>query len=547
MDEQIADPVRRTLVGVTPAMLLAIGDRVPSARTMPLPDSSRETLFAADFGITGRAGLDETRQVQAFLDACSAAGGRIAHFGSLKVRISGPLVARNVGIVFDRQSYGVDDPGFYVTGSGYTAVTVTGLVPDFNATIYGAGAVDFGPDGRIVHDSRPQVNGFQFGHPEEKEPLMSSTIRFARTYKLSGFGIRHTICFDTTFLSESVEECGNARHHAFQVSGSATGNCNESVWLRVQVELAALQAMYIHPNTLMCLFAKIHSERATATSGLTTWLLGGSCEFGSVRCQANNPDRALCRISSAQAECRNVRIEGNIPVEVDATGGVVNFYNPIMTMRPSTDQNGRVTVTGGQVRALAIGAGWTFVGTRLDLLELGYMPPGWTAVAIGCEIRALQPQAGRSDGELILQASRATGRIVTRDGRLRHLQVLGGSRFMATDTVLQVVNQTLTVDATSCVVGGVRVRQAALKLFGRIEGDLMIEGPAQSLAGSEAMVTGRVTGWDRPQAIDTLGDVPAGTYCKNLTPTRTVTRQGPSMVSGWMRADREWVALTVPV
>ena len=465
----------------------------------------------------------------------------------MRIRISGPLVARNVGIVFDRQSYGVEDPGFYVVGSDYTALTVMGLIPDFNVAIYGAGGVEFGPDGRIVRDTRPRVNGFQFGDPKEKDPLLLSNIRYARAYKLSGFGIRHSICFDSTFTAQSVEECGNAKHPAFEVSGSPTVNCNESVWLRVQVELAATQAMFIHPNTLMCLFAKIHSERATAVAGTPTWLLGGSCEFGSVRCQANNPEHATMRIVSAQAECRNFRVEGNIPIEVDATGGVVNLYNPIATMTPAPNQNGRVTVIGGQVRALAVGAEWTFLGTRLDVLELGYMPPGLNAVAASCEIRELRPQKGRLDGELILQSSRATGVLSTHDGRLRHLHILGGSRFTPQAGAMHIANQTVTVDASSSIIGRIGVQQGTLKLFGRIEGDLVIKGPAQSLAGSEAMVTGHVIGWDHPRAKDTLGSVANGTYCKHLAPARTMSRSGPVLVTGWLYAEGNWIALTTPL
>ncbi len=541
------DPVRRAMVGMTPMMLLTASDRTAASALMAadrVASDARQTMFAADFGITGRHGVDETRQVQAFLDACTRAGGRIAHFGGMRVRISGPLIARNVGIVFDRQSYGVEDPGFQVSGSGYTALTVTGLVPDFNVAIYGSGEATFDGNGRIARDTRPAVNGFQFGHPDGREPLMSSLIRYARAYKLSGFGIRHTICFDTTFIGESVEECGNDRHYAFEVSGSATGNCNESVWLRVQVELAVSQAIYIDPNTLMCLFAKIHSERATAIAGRPTWLLGGSCEFASVRCQANNPDTATMRIVSAQAECRNFRIEGNIPVEIDATGGIINLDNPIATLTPVANQNGRVNVTGGQVRAMAIGAEWTFVGTRLDLLEVGYMPPGLHSVAMSCDIRTLRPQQGRYDGEIILQSSRASGTTATAEGRLRHLHLLGGSRFVASGGPLRIVNQTVTIDAASHVAGSVVVRQAALRLFGRIDGDLTIEGPPQSLAGSEAMVTGRVVGWDRPRATDTLGDVPNGTYCKHLSPSRETLRSGSRLVTGWIRAERDWVALT---
>lgn len=544
------DPTRRAFVGVTPTLLLSASSRaatLPEPGGVAAPGIRRETMFAGDFGISGRDDVDETRQVQLFLDACAAAGGRIAHFGGMRVRISGPLIARNVGIVFDRQSYGVTDPGFYVTGRGYTALTVTGLVPDFNVAIYGSGGAEYGADGRIVRDTRPPVNGFQFGDPGEKEPLMSSTIRYARAYKLSGFGIRHTICFDNTFVAQSVEECGNARTPAFEVSGSPTGNCNESVWLRVQVELCAGQSILIHPNTLMCVFAKIHSERATAVAGTTTWLLGGACEFGSVRCQANNPDRATMRIVSAQAECRNFRVEGNIPIEIDATGGVVDFHNPIVTMKPAPDQNGRVTVTGGQVRALAVGAEWTFVGTRIDLLELGFMPPGLHALAMGCEIRLVQPQDGRSDGELILQGSRATGAIWNGRGRLRHLHVLGGSRFVAANGTLDVVNQTVTVDAGSTITGRVSVRQAALKLYGRIEGDLLVAAPAQSIAGSDASVTGQVAGWDRPRARDTLGDCPDGSYCKHLAPVRVATRGGAALLTGWIHAAGDWRAVTTPL
>lgn len=533
---------RRAAAGILGVGIASLGlaDKADAAVT-PVTQRGR-ALYAGDHGIIGNGRIDETALVQAFLDLCQATGGSIAYFGTMQVRLGGPLVS-TVGIVFDPVGYGeAGAPGFYVTGSGYTALTVVGGVADFNVTVAGYGEAHHGPDGAIVRDSRPRVNGIAFGTPDERHPFAASVVRQARAFKLAGFGIRHTTCYDCTFMAVSVEQCGTEGQYAFEVAGSAGQNCNESIWVRLQVESSACRAIFVHPNTLSCAFGKLHSERATARRGDPVWVLGGACSYDAVRLHATNPAAATARIVGQQTTLSNLRLDDytEVPVEVDATNGCIVFQNPLATLVPVLNQNGRVVVFGGSVNALRIGAGWSFFGTDLARLEIGFMGTGGRAKLTNCQIGTFVPQADQTTGVVCFQGSEiGSASFVTARGRMARVELLGGTH-CASPLGARMAYQSIFVDSSSTIRGDVSLDHCALTLFGTIDGDLTVVAAPQSLAGMDAVVTGAVRGWTYPQASDLLGTHRPGMFCKNLDMTSDV--HDHARVMGWTFSGRQWAA-----
>lgn len=539
----MADPAddraisRRAAAGLLGAGAVAAGLAAEgcAATRPPAPTGS---LYAGDHGIVGDGRTDETARVQAFLDLCRAAGGAIARFGTMRVRIGGPLLS-TVGIVFDPAGYGEGDaPGFYVTGEGYTALTVTGGIADFNVTVAGGGEARHGPDGSIVGDTRPRVNGIAFGHPGEHQPLAASVIRHARAFKLAGFGVRHTTCYDCTFMAVSVEQCGTRDLYAFEVAGSAGYNCSENAWVRVQAESSACRAVFVHPNTLSCTIGKLHSERTAARRGDPAWVLGGACSFDAVRLHANDPADASARITGQQTTITNLRLDDwdKVPVEVDATNGRVVFHNPLATLAASPNQAGQVSVFGGAVNALRIGAGWSFFGTTLPRVEVGFMGTGGRATISQCEVGTLAPQRGQTTGAVAITGSTvAAATFAAADARIARVELLGGTR-CASPRGARMAFQSVLVDAGSTIVGDVTLDHAALRLMGTVEGDLTVIAAPQSLAGMDAVVTGTVRGWTHPEADDLLGPHRPGMVCKNLRADAV-----DAGIRGWTFSGRGWM------
>jgi hypothetical protein len=533
---------RRTLLGTTGAALAVplVADRATAA---PVPTAARAAGSLADlarpdgaeaigtrrgslaalvdalpidargFGVVGDGRADDTRAAQALLDHCAAQGGRIAWFGALRVRITGPLTSRGVGIVFDPASYGGPDaPGFIAAGSGYTALTVVGSVADFCVTVTGEAGADITADGRVERDRRPRINGIAFG--TDREPMAMATIRAVRVNNLAGFGVRHDQCWDSTFLSVSVERCGVDGTHAFIVAGDGQRTCNETSWLRVQVEEAMGGAVWIDPGALSCSFVKIHAERALARRGVPTWMLGGSCTYDSVRLSAHNPAEATALVHSNQADFRNLRAEG-VPVTVDAGGGTVNFHNPGATLQPAAGQNGIINVIGGTVTVLGMGGGWNLVGCRVGRLEVGFMPQELSATVTGCLIAELAPQPGADQGALVLAASRVEAATIAANGaRLRALHLVQGSQLVPREGTLLCADQLVTVDGSSQILGNAVLRRAALRLAGTVTGNLAVDGPVHDARAEDgARVAGQVRGWGPPTVAGS-----AGAWSVNLAP-----------------------------
>lgn len=416
--------------------------------------ASLRSATPAEFGVVGDGRADDTKAAQAFLDSCAERGIGIADFGRMVVRISGPLHARGVGVVFDTMSYGKPgDPGILVTGSGYTALTVTGAIVDFCATVYGGGDATVGPGGRIERDSRPAVTGIAFGDEKSSAAFLASVVRHARAYRLNGTGIRHRRCWDTTFLAVSVEQCGNATAYAFDVAGSPNDTCNETHWVRVQVESSVGRAIRVDPWTLACTFGQVHSERTQGIGDGAAWVLGGSCAMSSVRLSAVDGAAAGVQLISNQLTIVHLRAEDGIRVVIDASGGVINLHNPGGVLEPKRDQSGRINVIGGVISVLSMGAGWSIMGAAIGRLEAGYMPPGTHSLISGCDIKDLVPQPGASQGELVLSGCTASGAAATAEGRLRRLRLVGGTVFTRSAAAVGVPAGVEVADASSSISG----------------------------------------------------------------------------------------------
>ncbi|MBJ6123337.1 hypothetical protein [Sphingomonas mollis] len=492
-------------------------------------------LFAQAHGIVGDGRTDDTRAVQAFLDLCANTGGRIAYFGALIVRITGPLKSRGVGIVFEPASYGAAGaPGFLASGTGYTVLTVLGSVADFCVTVTGDGTIGIPEDGRIVDDRRPRINGIAFG--SDDEPFAMSTVRSVRVNNLAGFGVRHAQCWDSTFLSVSVERCGRDGIYAFEIAGDDRRTCNETTWTRIHVEQAVGGAIRVDPGALSCSFVKIHSERSIAHKGVLTWLLGGACTYDSVRLSAMNPAEATLTVTGNQTDFRNLRAEGGIPVTVDASGGSVNFHNPGAVLQPASNQNGIVNVIGGVVSVNGMGGDWHLSGCRIDRLEVGFMSPGISSTLTGCIVRELVPQRGSDQGELSLSATRVASGTISGAGRLRALRLRNGSQLVPAAGTLACADQTIEVDASSRVEGNVVLQNVALRLTGMITGNLTVRGPVHDVrADDNAVVKGAVSGWGAPS-------VPGapGAWSVNLATTDDQLAKTGRMVIGWRYGAGAW-------
>ncbi|WP_174278203.1 hypothetical protein [Sphingomonas bacterium] len=543
-------PSRRAVIGSAGAALTSLagqggtqGFGAQGGGLAPVPGGL--PLDARAHGVVGDGRTDDTRAVQAFLDLCAASGGRIAHFGAMVVRITGPLRSQGVGIVFEPASYGgAAAPGFVASGAGYTALTVTGSVADLCVTLTGEGTADIRDDGRMTGDRRPRINGISFGSDEDNGVFSLSTVRWVRVNNLAGFGIRHIQCWDCAFLSISVERCGREGVYAFEVATRGPSTCNETSWVRLQVEQSVSGAIRIDPATLSCSFVKIHSERAIASGMAPTWLLGGACIFDSVRLTAANPGQASAAVVSNQADIRNLRVEGSIPVSVDASGGVVNFHNPSAELHPSANQSGIVNVVGGTVSVL-VGAGWNLFGCAVSRLEAGFMPPDLSATVSNCSVGQIAPQAGSDQGELVLTATRVAGARVAGTGRLRALHLFAESQLTPEGGTLSCVDQTITVDASSRIVGSVVLQRATLRLAGTVTGALAIRGPVHDARASDgAVVGGPVTGWGPPSVPGT-----PGAWSANLALSSPAGQATPSVrvVTGWRYAAGAWRAMKIGV
>jgi hypothetical protein len=313
------------------------------------------------FGVRGNGTTVDTTDVRAAFNY-AASVNKVVDFGNSRVRLNGQvIIGQNSGFRFSVDSYGDVDtsgnpigPGFYVVGSGYTAFVTSGGKIFIDGAIYGG---DANPN------SRTPVNGILF-----QNNILSHIVKL-RVHKLNGFGVRIINMWDSLIESISIENCGNNTQngYAFFISGEPINNLPETSnmthILRLQVEKAKSQAIYIDPNSLCLVIDNIHSEQATGEAGKITWHLGGNrCTYLNTRLNATNPtvppSVASVRLEAARTTYINLLTEDAIPV----TWHSYNFTENILIepeiggplIEATNGDQGQLNLVGGQSGSLVL-------------------------------------------------------------------------------------------------------------------------------------------------------------------------------------------------
>ena len=340
----------------TDASLVSYTPAGTGAVTTTVQAKLRQYTSAQDFGAVGDGVTDDTVALQnCFTYANSTA--RVAFLPAGVYLISGPLTAPAPGIEMENAGYGSGAADSYikVTGTGYTALTITYVTTRFNVTLGGTGNA---------------VNGILL-----QQPILG-TFNKIRVYNLNGFGVKINRCFDCTFEHISVELCGNASEYAFSMNDDGD-TCNMSHIMHLQVELSNRKAIYISPNTVSCVFDNIHSERQTPNVADTTWVLGGNrCLYNAGRYEslATASDASLI-LNAANTTFTNLLVEGAIPVIFDAysSSGMTLITPEIQgTLRAAVGQSGLITIIGGTIATIqGQNSRYNVNGTRITTLSVG--------------------------------------------------------------------------------------------------------------------------------------------------------------------------------
>ena len=331
------------------AAIIALQHTVPSpafGRTLTTLQSyinNDQTLWVKDYGVVGDGIADDTVHFQTALTQAGLAN-RILYCGSCIIKVTAPLTFSGPGLVFDQAAYGnASDPGIFASGAGFTVspvLTVSGSQHAWVVNIYGTGQSVIG----VLALSNPQ----------------RSLYLDTRIYNFAGPQCVITEMFDCLFGNMSCELGGTtaAGGAAFQILPGA-GTSNMSHFLRLQVEQANGQAIFIDPSTLSCVFDTIHSERLSPNAGVTSWSLqGASCIFNGIRLHSSGVSANASALLSGEHNQYNVpRIEGNIVVScqgASATSMTITDANIQGTLQNVTNQTGIIEILGSTIATMTV-------------------------------------------------------------------------------------------------------------------------------------------------------------------------------------------------
>lgn len=531
-------------------------------------------LYARDFGVVGDAasdangniiGTDDTAAVQAFQNLCAALN-RIAYYGSLRPRLTGPVTIHNGSCVFDRQSFtatgesaGVSrgEPAFYVSGANYTALTVSGICTEFRVTVCGSGDATTDAAGNITADTRPNIRAFQFGNPlgAANGTLILSHIGWARATKLAGKALAVVNAFDCIFGPLLTEGCGNAADYGFAIEDGGN-TTNECVFTYIQAEFGKQKALYISPNLVSCTFLKIHSERATSKDGVPAWVLGPAA-YSSVRLNSMNR-LGRCEIVAQYGKITGLKPE-NVRVAVNSTGGTFSIEDGQFSqgIEAASGSNGMVSLTSCSGYYHNVTQNWYLNKCAAEEVNVGACPDGYWPVLDHCRVNALR----RTDDTAAVEV--CGGRVeALRDGQWREIRITTNARVALEGGARSLSQCKLTLDATSKIVGNLTLTTVGFRFAGRIEGNLTLQGIRQTLFAAPAEVTGTATNVGPPEGDSYLDGSPDGTWCKNIRPVilgaalasytindtsgvpRTVTTGGRYTIPAWIKAGGVWTPQT---
>jgi hypothetical protein len=357
---RIAVSQAKQLIGAQTIRVPAGGGTGTTGRT--IQQFAGDWLEAADYGVIGDLVTDDTVAAQAALTA-SATLNKPVHFRSLVVRITGGLTCAGPGFDFDAVPDGTaQGTGFFCDGTTYTAMTITGRPQCVEACFYGW--------------ANP-VNGVLFTNP------IGARIQHLRVYNMNGFGVQFQQMQDVVWDTISVELCGNLtagiNGFAFGV-GPGSGTSSASHGIRLQVEQANAQAIFIDPTCVGLKIDSIHSERLTPNAGLVSWSLGGSrCQYSQMRFNASGVSaNATLLLGGAGTEYNVPTVEGNIVVQAQGdSGGAITITTPNIagTLINTPSQTGNITVVGGLVSTMTVDPqGIRALSVQIGTLTLGVGP-----------------------------------------------------------------------------------------------------------------------------------------------------------------------------